>query len=142
MVQTTYLGDQKHDFTQLRHNTVNSRSAFRRRKGMQAHCIEKRAREDLVTRSQNQNRRDGEIKSPAHLLGPRKHQVLLYVDHRGKIGADSSSTITGEERRKILQAALPNYREALERIDANSTQPSSGTSKRHDFETKNWADAV
>jgi hypothetical protein len=61
--------------------------------------------------------------------------VLLYVNREGNIQVDGAATVPVEERRQILQAALPTYREVLARIKVNASQLSFGTEQaavRHD----------
>ena len=135
MVQTTHPSDQKHDLIQFRHAARNVQSAARRRKGTKVFSSHRSKVSHVPPLTATQSRRDAESKPPALPPVNRFHQVLLYVNREGTIQVDGAATVPVEERRQILQAALPTYREVLARIKANASHLSFGTEKgavRHD----------
>lgn len=69
------------------------------------------------------------FKSP--ILPPvnEDYHVHLHVDEKGNIRTDCSSTIPDDDQRRILQAAIPKYQEALARINAKRTHSPIGTSQ-------------
>jgi hypothetical protein len=135
MVQTTHPSDQKDDLIQFRHAARNAQSAARRRKGTKVLSSYQSKISHVLSLTTTQSRRDGDSKSPPLPPVNRFHQVLLYVNREGTIQVDGAATVPVEERRQILQAALPTYREVLARIKANASHMSFGTEQgavRHD----------
>jgi hypothetical protein len=127
MVQTTDPSDHQHDLIQSRHTARNAQSAARRRKGTKVFSFHQSKVSHVPPLTTTQSRRDGNPKSPALPPVNRFYQVLLYVNREGTIQVDGAATVPPEERRQILQAALPTYREVLARIKANASHLSFGT---------------
>lgn len=100
MVQATYLSEHKNDIANLQHISLDAQPTTRHWKD---------AKSGL--------RADGE--SP--ILSPenRLHPCTLFIDHDKQVRADVPPGFTCDEQRKILQAAMRPYREALNRISPN-----------------------